>query len=116
GQPTMSVYGSSYIVLRSDETRQLAAWLFVRWMLSPDRQARWVQTTGMFPLRSLTLNLVSDYATAHPLRAGDAALRVVAADPPRAGRRIQLHLPLQRPRGRDGRHPGGHGSDGAGFG
>lgn len=66
GQPTMSVYGSSYIVLRSDETRQLAAWLFVRWMLSPDRQARWVQTTGMFPLRSLTLNLVADYATAHP--------------------------------------------------
>jgi hypothetical protein len=35
-------------------------------MLSPDRQARWVQTTGMFPLRSLTLNLVADYATAHP--------------------------------------------------
>ncbi len=63
---TMAVYGSSFIVIPSDEASQLAAWLFVRWMLRPENQARWVQTTGMLPLNSSTLDLVSDYAVSYP--------------------------------------------------
>jgi ABC-type glycerol-3-phosphate transport system substrate-binding protein len=63
---TMAVYGSSYIVIPSDDARQLATWLFIRWLLEPERQARWVSTTGMFPLRTSTLDLVADYASAHP--------------------------------------------------
>ena len=63
----MVVYGSSFIVMPSDDAGQLATWLFVRWMLSTENQARWVSTTGMFPLRTSTLNLVADYAAAHPL-------------------------------------------------
>lgn len=66
GGETMAVYGSSFIVMPSTDAGQLATWLFVRWMLSTDTQARWVQTTGMFPLRTSTLNLVADYAAAHP--------------------------------------------------
>ena len=66
GRTTMTVYGSSYIVIPSTSEQQLATWLFVRWLLSTDNQARWVQTTGMFPLRVSTLNLVADYAAAHP--------------------------------------------------
>lgn len=63
---TMAVYGSSYIVISSDDVSQLATWLFVRWLLEPENQARWVSTTGMFPLRTSTLNLVADHASAHP--------------------------------------------------
>ena len=63
---TMAVYGSSFIVMPSDDASQLATWLFVRWILSTENQARWVSTTGMFPLRTSTLNLVADYAAAHP--------------------------------------------------
>ena len=66
GGETMAVYGSSFIVMPSTDAGQLATWLFVRWMLSTENQARWVQTTGMFPLRASTLNLVADYAAAHP--------------------------------------------------
>lgn len=60
------VYGSSYILLPSSDAEQLAAWLFVRQMLLPENQARWVETTGMFPLRTSTLNLVAGYASTHP--------------------------------------------------
>lgn len=60
------VYGSSFIMLPSSNEQQLATWLFVRWVLSTETQARWVQTTGMFPLRTSTLNLVADYAATHP--------------------------------------------------
>ncbi len=44
-------YGPSYSVLKSTPEKQLAAWLFARWLLSPESQSRWVEATGLFPLR-----------------------------------------------------------------
>ena len=43
-------YGPSYSVLKSTPEKQLAAWLFARWLLSPENQAHWVDATGLFPL------------------------------------------------------------------
>jgi ABC-type glycerol-3-phosphate transport system substrate-binding protein len=60
------VYGSSFIMFKSDEVTQLAGWLFMRWMLSPENQARWVQSTGLFPLRDSTMESLDDYSTSHP--------------------------------------------------
>jgi ABC-type glycerol-3-phosphate transport system substrate-binding protein len=60
------VYGSSFIMFESDETAQLAAWLFMRWMLSPENQSRWVQSTGLFPLRNSTMQWLADYSGSHP--------------------------------------------------
>jgi ABC-type glycerol-3-phosphate transport system substrate-binding protein len=61
-----SVYGSSFIEFESDDVTQLASWLFIRWMLSPENQSRWVQSTGLFPLRSSTTDLLGDYSASHP--------------------------------------------------
>ncbi|HEX6269314.1 MAG TPA: extracellular solute-binding protein [Anaerolineales bacterium] len=60
------VYGSSFIMFESDDVTQLASWLFMRWMLSAENQARWVQSTGLFPLRAATMDLLADYSTSHP--------------------------------------------------
>jgi ABC-type glycerol-3-phosphate transport system substrate-binding protein len=60
------VYGSSFIMFISDDARQLASWLFMRWMLSPENQARWVQSTGLFPIRDSTMELLADYSADHP--------------------------------------------------
>ena len=60
------VYGSSFVMFKSDDATQLASWLFMRWMLSPENQARWVQSTGLFPLRDSTMNLLADYSAEHP--------------------------------------------------
>jgi ABC-type glycerol-3-phosphate transport system substrate-binding protein len=60
------VYGSSFVVFQSDDVTQLASWLFIRWMLSPENQARWVQSAGLFPLRDSTMELLADYSTGHP--------------------------------------------------
>ncbi len=43
-------YGPSYSVLKTTSDKQLAAWLFVRWLLSPENQAQWVDATGLLPL------------------------------------------------------------------
>jgi len=60
------VYGASYILFESDDADQLAAWLFVRWLLSPENQADWVNSAGLFPLQAGTMSLLSDYAAVHP--------------------------------------------------
>ena len=38
----------------------------MRWILSAENQARWVQSTGLFPLRNSVLPLLGDYASSHP--------------------------------------------------
>jgi len=81
-QEAFFVYGSSYILLPSSDVEQLAAWLFVRQMLSPENQARWVETTGMFPLRTSTLTLVADYASTHPQWVAAVRLLPKASLPP----------------------------------
>ncbi len=60
------IYGSSFVMLESDDVTQLASWLFMRWMLSAENQSRWVQSTGLFPLRTSTMNLLAEYASEHP--------------------------------------------------
>ena len=60
------VYGSSYVVMDSTDEEQLAAWLFVRWLLDNEQDARWVEATHLFPLRDSTLSLLGDYERTHP--------------------------------------------------
>lgn len=60
------IYGSSYVILKSTDEEQLAAWLFARWLLDNKQDARWVETTHRFPLRSSTVDLLADYSKTHP--------------------------------------------------
>ena len=65
-QDVLVAYGSTYVVLESNDEEQLASWLFLRWMLEPQSDARWVETTGLFPLRTSSLDLLADYEASHP--------------------------------------------------
>jgi ABC-type glycerol-3-phosphate transport system substrate-binding protein len=60
------VYGPSYTVLKSTPEKQLAAWLFARWMLSPENQSQWVEATGLFPLRNSVMDMIGPYLLASP--------------------------------------------------
>lgn len=76
------VYGSSYIMFKSDDVKQLASWLFMRWMLSPENQTRWVRSTGLLPLRTATVDLLADYSKDHPQWAAAVKLISGATIPP----------------------------------
>jgi len=65
-QDGVVAYGSSYVILKSGKEQQLATWLFVRWLLDPERDARMVQATHLLPLRASTLDLLADYEKTHP--------------------------------------------------
>jgi ABC-type glycerol-3-phosphate transport system substrate-binding protein len=60
------VYGSSYVILNSNSQKQLAAWLFVHWLLDDKQDARWVEATHLFPIHTSTVDLLSDYEKTHP--------------------------------------------------
>jgi ABC-type glycerol-3-phosphate transport system substrate-binding protein len=60
------VYGSSYVILNSTDAKQLASWLFVRWLLENEQDKRFVEATHLFPLRTSTLDLLGDYKKSHP--------------------------------------------------
>jgi multiple sugar transport system substrate-binding protein len=65
-------YGPSYSVLKTSPEKQLAAWVFTRWLLSPQDQAQWVEAAGLFPLRTSVLDQIGPYRSASPQ--WDAAL------------------------------------------
>jgi multiple sugar transport system substrate-binding protein len=58
--------GPIFSVLRSSPEKQLAAWLFTRWLLSSENQASWVVATGMLPLRTSTYDALAGYRRSHP--------------------------------------------------
>ncbi|MFM8876794.1 MAG: extracellular solute-binding protein [Anaerolineae bacterium] len=61
----IAVYGSSYAILKTSEEEQMAAWLFVRWLLENEQDSRWVEATHNFPLRTSTVDLLGDYERNH---------------------------------------------------
>jgi multiple sugar transport system substrate-binding protein len=65
-QTGLVIYGSSYVLLKSTPEQELASWLFVRWLLSPENQKKWVEVTGLFPLRTSSLEPLTDYKNSHP--------------------------------------------------
>jgi multiple sugar transport system substrate-binding protein/sn-glycerol 3-phosphate transport system substrate-binding protein len=65
-EPVLPVYGPDFTVFRSSEGEQLAAWLFLKWFLSPENQAHWVSAGQTFPLRTTTLEYLEDFSTEHP--------------------------------------------------
>jgi multiple sugar transport system substrate-binding protein/sn-glycerol 3-phosphate transport system substrate-binding protein len=52
GEPVVDVYGPSAEILKSTAGRELAAWLFIRWLSESEHQIRFTTATSSLPLRS----------------------------------------------------------------
>lgn len=83
-----NIYGASLSVPKSTPQKQLAAWIFIKWMSEPKQQARWVEVSGYFPVRNSTLASLGDYTAKNP-KFGDAfkllQTSTLKAEPPFAG-------------------------------
>jgi ABC-type glycerol-3-phosphate transport system substrate-binding protein len=66
GQPVFFASGPSYLLMQKDPARQLAGWLFMRWMDSPENQAALSQSTGVYPARLSAQAALKAYAGKHP--------------------------------------------------
>jgi ABC-type glycerol-3-phosphate transport system substrate-binding protein len=87
-KPVQNIYGASLSIPKSTPAKQLAAWLFIKWMSEPKQQARWVEVSGYFPVRNSTLASLGDYTVKNP-KFGDAfkllQTSTLKAEPPFAG-------------------------------
>ena len=79
-------YGADLALVPTSPARQLAAWLFARWLVSPEIQGRWATQTGYLPARLSALAQMGEYAAAHPQWAAAAALTAELGAPPLAAR------------------------------
>ncbi len=58
--------GLAYGVFASDEQKQLASWLFIRWLSQPINQARMLQITGSLPLGDGVLSYMTGFEEDYP--------------------------------------------------
>ncbi len=69
-KPAIFTYGPDLAVLKSSGVRQLAAWLFIRWMLEEKNQVLWSRSTGLLPVTtSAVKTLQADAMTIPELKA-----------------------------------------------
>ena len=65
--PVVDVYGPSVAIFNNSQPKAEAAWRFVKYLMSPEANAQWVQATAYFPARKSTLDQLTDYIGKNPL-------------------------------------------------
>jgi ABC-type glycerol-3-phosphate transport system substrate-binding protein len=80
--PTLTISGPSWVMLKSTPSKQLASWLFIRWFAETPQAVRWSQLTGLLPLRqSAGLGLADEFAANAGLKVAFDLLTVAQAQP-----------------------------------
>jgi ABC-type glycerol-3-phosphate transport system substrate-binding protein len=80
--PTLTISGPSWVMLKSTSAKQLAAWLFIRWFAETPQAVRWSQLTGLLPLRrSAGVGLATEFAMNAGLKVAFDLLTVARAQP-----------------------------------
>ena len=80
--PSLTISGPAWVMLKSTPARQLAAWLFIRWFAETPQTVRWSRLTGLLPLRkSAGQGLANVFATNAGLKVAFDLLSVARAQP-----------------------------------
>ncbi|MFN2150664.1 MAG: extracellular solute-binding protein, partial [Anaerolineales bacterium] len=64
--PVQNIYGSSISIPKTSPENQLAAWLFLKHLTSPENQAKWVIQSHDLPVRASAAGYLNDYFAANP--------------------------------------------------
>lgn len=85
--PRLHMYGPDLAILKSTPEKQLAAWLFLRWLTEPDQQVHWASQFNYTPVRASTIELVQDAFVENPqyAKAFDFLAHSTAIEPGVAG-------------------------------
>jgi multiple sugar transport system substrate-binding protein len=64
--PVQNLYGGDVMIVKTTPEQELAAWLFVKWLTSPEIQAKWDVMSGYFPTRKATSEFLAGYLAENP--------------------------------------------------
>ncbi len=81
GRPSSLVSGPGFVIFSGTLEDQLAAWMFVRWFMAPERLAGWVELTSSFPPRASALEELGESASQAP-EWGEAESIILSAGEP----------------------------------
>jgi len=84
GQKAVDAFQQMLGVIPSNEDEQLGSWLFIKWLTSPEIQARWVRASGYYGTQISTEELLADYAEANPVWATGVELAAIGPSEPQA--------------------------------
>lgn len=80
--PTLTIGGPTWAMMKSTPAKQLASWLFIRWFSETPQIVKWSKLTGWLPLRkSAGLGLSTEFATNAGLKVAFDLLSVARAQP-----------------------------------
>lgn len=83
GQPAVSLYGSSYVVIETTPEADLATWLFIKYLQQPENQLPWLRSNYAFALqRSVAMDFMALSSVA-PQLAGAMQLAEYGQNEPR---------------------------------
>ncbi len=66
GTGLINIIPYSYAILGTVPEEQLAAWLYLKWMIAPENQAGIVKANSSYPARISTMTFLNDYVEDHP--------------------------------------------------
>jgi len=69
-------------VVPSTDEEQMASWLFIKWLTSPEIQARWVKISGYYGTQYSTEKLLTEYASENPVWASGVELAAIGPSEP----------------------------------
>ena len=61
------LYGGSFCVFKTNEAKQKAAWLFLKFFTSTEQTAKWGSISGYMPVRASAAALLEDYIAENPI-------------------------------------------------
>ncbi len=62
-EPVQNIYGASTSIVKTDPQSQLASWIFLKFLSTPENAAKWVPASDYFPARASVAAQLSDYMT-----------------------------------------------------
>ena len=83
GEAVIIVNGPSFVMFAGTPEENLAAWLVIKWLSSPEQQAKFVESRGSFPTRASAMDFLGSYARENPQWA--AAQELLAKAQPEPG-------------------------------
>jgi multiple sugar transport system substrate-binding protein len=69
-------------VMKATTEQELASWLFIKYLTSPENQARWVEASGYLPTQTSVESMLTDYVAETPVFASAIELASLAQGEP----------------------------------
>lgn len=66
GGLAVDAYGQAMGLVNNTPEQNLAGWLFMKYLSSPDVQVKWINSSAYYPTRASVVPMLADYAAEHP--------------------------------------------------